>query len=196
MKRFKTVDAYMKSLKQWEPEITRLREILLTTDLEETTKWGAPCYTHKDKHVVGIGGFKSYFGLWFFQGALLEDKHKLLVNAQEGRTKAMRQWRMKSSKDIKSRTIKSYVSEAIKLVDAGKQIKPDRAKPVVVPPQLENAFKKHKKAHANFKGFTIGKQREYAEYIASAKRAETKSKRIEKILPMIVEGVGLNDKYK
>lgn len=196
MNRFKTVDQYINRLELWKPEITRLREILIATGLQETIKWGAPCYTHQGKNVVGVGGFKSYFGLWFFQGALLSDKHKLLINAQEGRTKALRQWRMQTMKEIQPAKIRAYVGEAVKLVEAGKAIKPNRAKPVVIPAELEQAFKRNKRAHAMFKDFTIGKQREYTEYIAEAKQQATKSKRLEKILPMILDGVGLNDRYK
>ena len=196
MKRYKTVDAYIAGADDWHEELTKLREILQSTDLEETVKWGAPAYTHNGKNVVGIGSFKSYFGLWFHQGALLSDKKKVLINAQEGKTKALRQWRMHSKKDIQARTIKSYVKEAIAIADSGREIKPDRKKPVVVPVELKKALAKNKKAGAGFKGITPGKQREYADYISDAKRPETKQKRLEKILPMIQEGMGLHDKYR
>ena len=180
MKRFKTVDEFMKSIDHWKPEITRLRQILLTTSLEETTKWGSPCYTHKGKNVVGIGGFKSYFGLWFFQGALLPDKQNLLVNAQEGRTKAMRQWRMQTMKEIKPTISNLMWPIRSNLLMPARKLKPNRAKPVVVPAELEKAFKKHKRAHTIFKEFTIGKQRDFAEYVSDAKQQATKSKRIDK----------------
>ena len=68
MKKYKSVDHFMESLEQWQPEIIRLREIMVSTDLEETLKWSFPCYVYNGKNVAGIGGFKSYFGLWFFQG--------------------------------------------------------------------------------------------------------------------------------
>lgn len=196
MKRFTTVDDYIASAERWQSELIRLREILLSTPLVETVKWGGPCYTHNDKMVVGLGAFKSYVGLWFFQGALLADKDKVLINAQEGRTKALRQWRFASMKGIKAQKIKSYVKEAIQLQEQGKQIKADRSKPVVVPPELKKCLAKNKRAQAAFKELTKGKQREYADYIADAKRAETKAKRIEKVLPMIESGIGLNDKYR
>ena len=83
MKGAKTVDEYIDKAEQWQPELTRLREILNSTGLEETVKWGAPCYTHDGKNVVGIAGFKNYFGLWFHQGALLADAEGVLINAQE-----------------------------------------------------------------------------------------------------------------
>ena len=174
----------------------QLREILRSTELKEEVKWGGPCYTHAGKNVVGIGAFNSYFGLWFHQGALLADKKAVLINAQEGKTKALRQWRMHSASDIKPSIMKSYVKEAIRLVDEGKAIRPDRAKPVVVTPELQNAMQKTKGAIAAFRELRPGLQREYADFVANAKREDTRSRRIEKVLPMIVAGIGLNDKYR
>lgn len=196
MKRAKTVDGYIRDADQWQSELRTLRGILNETGLVEEIKWGAPCYTHKGKNVIGLAAFKQWFCLWFHQGALLEDKDKVLVNAQEGKTKALRQWRMNSARDIKPRFIKRYAKEAMALVDAGKEIKADRSKPVDVPDELSKAMRRHKGATAGFRGLTKGKQREYAEHIASAKRDETKQKRIEKVLPMIAAGKGLNDKYR
>ena len=196
MKRYKTVDDYIAGAEHWQAELVRLREILLATELSETVKWGAPCYTFADKNVVGMGAFKSYCGLWFYQGALLSDPEKVLLNAQEGKTKALRQWRFESKRQIKVRQIKAYVAEAIQLQQQGKEIKPVRAKTLDLPPQLKSALAANKKYKAAFESLTPGKQREYAQYIIEAKRDETKTKRLEKIIPMIVAGVGLNDRYR
>ena len=196
MKRASSVDEYITDAVAWQGELIRLREILLSTELEEDLKWGGPCYTYGGKNVVGMAGFKSYFGLWFHQGALLKDQKKFLINAQEGRTKALRQWRMQTTKDIKPAIIKSYVKEAIKLAREGKQIGPARKKPIVVPTVLKKAFQKNRSAGSQFKNMRPGLRREYADYITDAKRDDTKLRRIEKILPMISNGVGLNDKYR
>ena len=196
MKGAKTVDEYIDKAEQWQPELTRLREILNSTGLEETVKWGAPCYTHDGKNVVGIAGFKNYFGLWFHQGALLADAEGVLINAQEGRTKALRQWRFESKKDIKVRTIKAYVKESIEQISAGKSIGADRNKPLTIPPLLKQALTKNKTAKKAFDELTKGKRREYADYISEAKRDETKEKRLAKILPMIEAGKGLHDRYR
>jgi uncharacterized protein YdeI (YjbR/CyaY-like superfamily) len=196
MKRHKTVDDYVASREIWQCEIKRLREILLSTDLAEEVKWGGPCYACDGQNLVGIGGFKSYFGLWFHQGALLQDKNKVLINAQEGTTKALRQWRMQSAKDIKPATIKAYAKEAIELTKAGKKIGPQKKKPIVVPPELKKAFAKNDKAKKAYAALRPGLQREYTDHVASAKREETKQKRIENILPMISTGKGLHDKYR
>ena len=196
MKRYKTVDDYVASREIWQDEIKRLREILLSTDLTEEVKWGGPCFTFDGQNVVGIGGFKSYFGLWFHQGVLLKDKNKVLINAQEGTTKALRQWRMQSAKDIKPVAIKAYVKEAISLVKAGKKIGPQKKKPLVVPAELKKALARNARARKGFDDLRLGLQREYTDHVASAKREETKQKRIEKILPMLAAGKGLHDKYR
>lgn len=196
MKRSKTVEGYIRDADQWQDELRKLRTILNETGLVEEIKWGAPCYTHKGKNVIGLAAFKQWFCLWFHQGALLEDKNNVLMNAQEGKTKALRQWRMTSASQIKPRIVKGYAKEAMLLVDSGKEIKADRSKPVEMPDELSKAMRRYKGATAGFRDLTTGKQREYAEYIASAKRDETKQKRIEKVLPMIAAGKGLNDKYR
>ena len=196
MKRYKSVDDYVENNAHWHEELVRLRDVLRTTPLTEEVKWGAPCYTYEGQNVVGIGGFKSYFGLWFHQGALLADEKNVLINAQEGTTRALRQWRMQSAKEIKSTVIKAYVRESIGLVEAGQKIGPERRKPVSVPPELLKAIAGNAKAKKAFAELTPGKQREYAEHIAGAKRDATKASRIAKILPMIAAGKGLNDKYR
>ncbi len=118
------------------------------------------------------------------------------MNAQEGRTKALRQWRMQTAKEIRPAIIKSYVKEAINLAREGRQIAPSRGKPVIVPPELKKALRADKSASEKFRNLRLGLHREYAEYIIDAKRDDTKLRRIEKILPMLRNGVGLHDKYR
>lgn len=173
-----------------------MREVLNSTALEETVKWGAPCYTIDGKIVVGMAAFKSHFALWFHQGVLLSDPHGVLVNAQEGRTKALRQWRFAAKAEIKVRAIKAYVKEAIELERSGQRASVDRNKPLSVPPQLAALLAERRDAKKAFENLTQGKRREYAEYISDAKREETKQKRLLKVLPMILDGKGLNDKYR
>ena len=196
MQSFKTVDEFISQAKQWKEELMQLREILRETELTEGIKWGAPIYTYKGKNVVGMAGFKSYVGLWFHQGVLLKDPKKKLINAQEGVTKALRQWRMASGKEIDARAIKAYVKEAIGHVEDGKEIKPLPRKKTAIPKELAAALKKNPAAGKAFKLLAPFKQREYSEYIAEAARPETKEKRIGKILPLVQKGMGLNDKYR
>lgn len=173
-----------------------LRSIMLHSGLEETVKWGAPCYTLRGKNVLGLGAFKSYCGVWFYQGALLKDPKKVLVSAQKGKTKALRQWRFQAVEDIDEKLVAEYVAEAVENQRQGREIKADRRKPVTLPPELTGALKTDVEAATAFEKLTKGKQREYAEYISEAKRDETKQKRIEKILPMIRAKQGLHDRYR
>ena len=196
MHRAKSVDEYIKSHPERATALKKLRKILKSTELKETVKWGGPCYTVDGKNVVGLGAFQSYVGLWFHQGVFLSDPDKVLINAQEGTTRALRQWRFASATAIVSGKVKAYLREAIENQKQGKAIKADRSKPVVIPPELKAALGKKAKAKKAFAALTRGRQREYAEHIASAKRAETKTLRLAKILPMIAGGGGLHDKYR
>jgi uncharacterized protein YdeI (YjbR/CyaY-like superfamily) len=196
MKRFKSADEYFDATANWRPELTKLRRVLLSSSLQETVKWGAPVYTSDGKNIVGIAAFKQWVALWFFQGALLKDPYKLLMNAQEEKTQAMRQWRITDSKQIKVTQLEQYIAEAIQLSRSGISIKPRRDNPLIIPDELKNALTNNKKAGKVFEGMSKSCQREYAEYVAEAKKPETKLRRLEKILPMIESGGGLNDKYR
>ncbi len=192
----KTVDDYIAQADRWRDEIARLRAILLDVGLDETVKWGSPCYTRDGRNVVGIGAFRSYFGLWFFQGALLADPAKRLVNAQPGKTRAMRQWRMQSAADIRPRLVRQYASEAAELAARGREIRPRRRPAASLPPELEAALGADNAARTAFDKLTPGRRREFAEFIAGAKRAETRERRVARALPLIREGRGLNDRYR
>lgn len=192
----KTVDEYIRNAGLWRAEIRELRKILRSAGLTETMKWGAPCYCHDGSNVVGIGAFKSYFGLWFFQGALLEDGAGVLVNAQEGKTRALRQWRMQSRKDIRATLIKRYVREAMQLAMHSTRVDRQAKRALRIPPELAGALARNKSIAARFAALTPGRRREYAEYVGEAKRATTRARRVEKILPMIGKGKGLNDRYR
>lgn len=192
----KTADEYFANAARWSSELRRLRELCLNCGLREEIKWGAPCYSRNGRNVAGIAAFKSYFGLWFFQGALLTDDANVLVNAQEGKTRALRQWRMTSAKDIKVTVIRRYLRAAAKLADESIEVKPVRNAPLQIPTALQEALNKNAKAKKSFAALRLGLQREYAEFVASAKRQETVTRRLQKVLPMIEKGVGMNDPYR
>ena len=196
MKRPASAQKYCEEHELFSAELIKLRKIVNSMGMEECIKWYMPVYVSGGKNIVGLFASKDYFGLWFYQGALLQDKAKVLVNAQEGKTKALRQWRLKDKKDIKVRLIKQYIVEAMGLAERGLEIKPNRNKPILVPVVLKQALGKNKKLKSNFEKLTKSRRREYAEYISEAKREETKLRRIEKIIPMILDSIGLNDKYR
>ncbi len=194
----KSVQEYIANSGAWEEALILLREIVIDDELEETIKWGAPAYLCKGKNIIGLAAFKAYVGLWFHHGALLTDPNQKLMNAQEGKTKALRQWRFQSIDEIESDAsiIRAYVKEAIANQKAGKVVKSAPRKPAVIPPELKAALAADKKLEQSFRAFTPGKRREFAEYISEAKRPATKEKRLEKIIPMILRGEGLGDKYR
>lgn len=195
MKKTHSVEDYIKKNNHFNEALTILRHIINTTELEETVKWSAPVYTLNNKNVIGLGAFKSHFGIWFFNGVFLKDEYNLLINAQEEKTKALRQMRFKSVNEIDKNIVLAYVKEAIENQKLGKEIKPDRSKKeTIIPQELKAVLVNNLKT--SFENLSSYKQREYCEYISSAKRESTKQNRLNKIKPMILQGIGLNDKYK
>ena len=196
MKRYDTVDAFVAAQGQSKEAIELLRDIALESGMEETVKWGGPVYTVKGKNVVGLGAFESYVGIWFFQGALLKDEKKMLVSGTDGVTQALRQLRFDSIDDIDRDLVKTYIMEAIDNQMAGKEVKLVKKKEMTIPPKLATALAADQKLKENFEAFTPYKQREFAEHIGGAKREETQDKRLAASLPLIMDGVGLHDKYR
>lgn len=196
MKKVYSVDEYIESNEHYGEALTILRNLINSTELKEAIKWSAPVYDLNGKNVVGLGAFKNHFGIWFFNGVYLKDENKYLVNAQE-KTKALRQMRFSSINDINKDVVLAYLKEAIENQRQGLEIKPERTKKeVVIPIELENALKANSKLKAVFKTFSPSKQREYCNHIATAKREATKQSRLQKILPLLLIGAGLHDKYK
>jgi len=196
MRRYKTVDEYILNAGAGKEILMVLRDILKSTKLDETIKWGSPVYTYNEKNVIGLAAFKSYCGIWFFQGALLKDRAKVLFNAQEDRTKAQRQWRFTSVDEIDDKLLIQYVNETIQNEKQNKRMVADRDKPLIIPPELQDALSKDKQLNTAFNAFTKGRQREFADYISEAKQEKTRQARLEKVIPLIINNVGLNDKYR
>ncbi|MDD7887492.1 YdeI family protein [Flavivirga sp. 57AJ16] len=197
MKKINSVEEYIEEHAHFSEALVLLRDIINRTECVETIKWNAPVYTINNKNVLGLGAFKNHFGIWFFNGVFLKDKHNILVNAQENKTKALRQMRFESVSEIDENIILDYIKEAIENQKLGKEIKPDRnKKETVIPKELNDLLAKNKGLKNSFESLSPYKQREYCEYIDSAKRETTKQTRLEKITPMILQNIGLNDKYK
>lgn len=180
---------------KWEEELLLLKTIIDKTELTETIKWGGPVYIYNKKNVVGVGGFKDYFTIWFFNGVFLKDTKKKLVNAQEDKTKSLRQWRFTSKDEVNEKEILEYIHEAIENEKQGKIIKPSK-KETIVSELLEKEMDQNPALAAAFQKFSPYKQYEFLEYIETAKQEKTKISRIEKVIPMILANVGLNDKYR
>ena len=180
---------------QWPEELDLLKSIINKTGLTETVKWGGPAYTYNGKNVLGIGGFNDYFTIWFFKGVFLKDESEVLVNAQEGVTKSLRQWRFASKEEVDEKLVLKYINEAIEIEKAGLAIKPEK-KDLVIPERLQAELNASTELAEAFAKFSPYKQKEFAESIATAKQEKTILARLEKIKPLILEGRGLNDKYR
>ena len=182
----------------WAEELTLIASIFDETELEGTIKWSAPVYTLNGKNVAGLGAFKNHYGIWFFNGVFLSDPENLLINAQEDKTKALRQMRFSKGDIVNNDLIKAYLLEAIENEKLGKKITPVRGKlkSVAIPDQLATVLYEDSELNRCFNELSPFKQKEFSEYIASAKREVTKLSRLDKIKPMILSGIGLNDKYR
>ena len=190
------INNYIQKNSHWKKELTSLRSIFQKTELKEEVKWGIPAYTINGNLVAGLGAFKNHYAIWFHQGVFLKDIQKQLVNVQEGKTKAMRQWKFSAGDPLDSKLVLAYILEAIENAKAGKKVKPQRKKELVIPTLLHEAFNNNELLSSQFNKLSPGKQREYAEHISSAKRDITQISRLDKCIPLILEGKGLYDKYK
>ena len=188
------IDQYLQKAKTWQAEMTLLRSILLDCKLEESIKWGQPCYTINNKNIVMIAPFKAHCDLAFFNGATLKDDKGLLVKAGVN-TQSARQMRFTSADEIiklKS-VIKSYVKEAIENEKQGlKLIATEKAEPILVE-ELDAIFKKNGTFKKAFTALTPGRQRAYLIHFSGAKQSATRIARIEKYVDAILAGRGIND---
>jgi uncharacterized protein YdeI (YjbR/CyaY-like superfamily) len=175
---------------RWEAEIAEMRRVLAGFAMKEECKWGKPTYTVDGKNIVILQGFKEYFGLGFFQGALLKDPKKVLV--QLGQVQAGRVMKFTSVKEITSKaaTIKAYVKEAIAVEKAGLRMERKQTADFPVPEELAERFKADPRFKRAFDALTPGRQRSYLFYFGAAKQSATRRARIEKAVAAIFEGRG------
>jgi uncharacterized protein YdeI (YjbR/CyaY-like superfamily) len=180
----------------WSEELRQIAEIIGKAPLVKEIKWGAEVFTWNGKNVVSYGGFKNHFAIWFYNGVFLSDKYNVLVAASDGKTKSLRQWRFTSASDIDEVKIAEYLLEAIEIEKQGLKIAPEKSAEFTLSPFLAEAFSNDPDFKSAFEKLTPGRQKEYSKYVDEPKQEATKKARIEKILPQILEGKGLYDKYK
>ncbi|MER3376385.1 MAG: YdeI/OmpD-associated family protein [Allomuricauda sp.] len=196
MEKQEKLENYYQKEHTFKESIAHLREIALKTEAEEDFKWGIPVYTLNGKNVFGICTFKQHFAIWFFNGMFLKDPKKVLENAQEGKTKGMRHWKFQSLDEVEAKTVLAYMNEALENQKKGLEVKAEKTTKVAIPELLQSKLAMNATLQAAFEKFTPYKQKEFCEYIAEAKQEATKLRRLEKILPLIEKGVGLNDGYR
>ena len=188
------VDFYFTKAKKWQEEIEQLRLIALDCGLEEELKWGCPCYTLGKSNIVLIHVFKEYCAYLFFKGALLSDPHNILIQQTEN-VQGARQIRFTNFGEIvdSASILKAYIHEAIEVEKAGLKVPLKKTAEFTVPEEFKKKLNKTPALKNAFKALTPGRQRAYILYFSAAKQSKTRESRIEKCMPQILHGKGLND---
>ncbi|MGG0815823.1 YdeI/OmpD-associated family protein [Paenibacillus alvei] len=187
------VDAFLGKAKKWKEEMAKLRMICLDCQLSEELKWGKPCYMSQGSNIVIIQGFKEFCALMFFKGALLKDPNGILSNIGEN-TQAGRQIRFSNVREIAEMEtiIKSYIYEAVEVEKSG--LKVEMKKEINIPEEFQIKLDENPALKAAFDALTPGRQRAYAMFFSAPKQSKTRESRIEKCMPDILAGKGLNDR--
>lgn len=188
------VDFYFTKATTWQKEVKQLRTIILDCGLTEELKWGVPCYMYQKSNIVLIHVFKEYCAMLFFKGALLQDTKGLLIQ-QTKNVQAARQIRFTNVKEIKQQEdlLKAYIYEAIEVEKAGVEVKMKKTKEYAIPEEFKNKLDKNASLRKAFNALTPGRQRGYLLYFSSAKLSKTREARVEKSIPQILKGKGLDD---
>jgi uncharacterized protein YdeI (YjbR/CyaY-like superfamily) len=188
------VDAYIARAGTWKDESAELRRIVLDCDLTEELKWGCPCYTFEKKNVVLIHGFKEYCALLFMKGALLKDQEGVLIQQTEN-VQAGRQIRFTSLQEIlrMENMLKAYIHEAVEVEKAGIKVDFKNTREFSVPEELQTRLDENPELKTAFNALTPGRQRAYILHFSAAKQSKTREARVEKFIPQILKGKGLDD---
>ncbi len=188
------VDEFLTKAKKWKKEYETLRKIVLDCELTEDFKWMNPCYTFEKKNIVLMHGFKEYCALLFPKGALLRDSHGVLIQQTEN-VQGARQVRFTNVQEIveKEAILKAYIYEAIEVEKAGLKVKVKKSEELIIPEELQHKFDEIPALKTAFTTLTPGRQRAYILYFSTAKQSKTRESRVEKCIPNILNGKGLND---
>lgn len=187
-------DFYFDQAGQWQPALAQLRRLVLACGLTEEVKWGVPCYTFQESNIVLLHTFKDYCALLFFKGALLPDADGLLVQ-QTQNTQATRQVRFTAVQQIAEwePTVKAYLYEAIEVERLGVPVRFKETAEFSVAKEFQHKLDEMPTLKTAFYALTPGRQRAYLLYFSAPKQAKTRASRVEKYLPQILGGKGLND---
>ena len=179
---------------KWQDAYQELRDIVLSLDLTEELKWGCPCYTYDKNNVVLIHGFKDYCALLFMKGAIMKDRKNILVQQTEN-VQSARQIRFTNLNEIvkQKSVIKSYIKNAIEVEKSGVKIEMKKTTEYKIPDEFQTALNEMTELKTAFYKLTPGRQRGYLLHFSSAKQSKTRNERIEKYIPKILDGKGLDD---
>jgi uncharacterized protein YdeI (YjbR/CyaY-like superfamily) len=188
------VDWYFTKAKQWKEESEKLRAINLDCGLTEELRWGKPCYTFQKSNVVLIHGFKGYCALLFMKGALLKDPKGILIQQTEN-VQAARQIRFTNLREIieMEPILKAYIKDAIEVEKAGLKVNYKKTSEFKIPEEFQNKLDESSALKKAFAALTPGRQKGYLLYFSGAKQSKTRESRVEKCMPQILKGKGLDD---
>ena len=197
MKKSKTnpkVDWYFKKPRKWKEEINILRDVILSSGLNEELKWGCPCYMLEDKNIVLIHVFKEYCAVLFFKGALLKDQENILIqqtkNVQSGRQ--MRFISLVEVKELKP-VLKAYINDAIIAEKSGLKVEFKKTAEYDMPEEFQIRLDEDAALKKAFNELTPGRQRGYLLFFSAAKQSKTREARVEKYIKHILNGKGMDD---
>jgi len=188
------VDFYFQKAKKWQEEVEKLRMIVLDCGLDEELKWGCPCYTIDKRNIVLIHIFKEYCALLFFKGSLLNNHHGALIQQTEN-VQAARQMRFINIREIidLEPIIKSTIHEAIDVEKAGLKVELKKPAEFKIADEFKVKLDSIAALNAAFKALSPGRQRAYYLYFSAPKQSKTRESRVEKCMPQIMNGKGLDD---
>ncbi|MFP3919443.1 YdeI/OmpD-associated family protein [Lysinibacillus telephonicus] len=188
------VDEFLSKATKWKDEYEKLRNIVLDCELTEEFKWMHPCYTFKNKNIVLIHGFKEYCALLFHKGALLQDTHGILIQQTEN-VQAARQIRFTNVQEIVELEpiLKSYIYKAIEVEKAGLDVNYKKDTEYIIPEEFQIRLDENPALKIAFEALTPGRQRAYIFHFSQPKQSKTRASRVEKCIPKILNGKGLND---
>jgi len=187
------IDAFLDQAERWQGEMAKLREILLGCGLEEGLKWGKPCYMHEGRNIAIIQPFREICALMFFKGALLTDARGLLRRPGEN-SRSARRLEFTGEAGIGTTVVRSYVKQAIDVEKAGLAVDLAQRREPELPAELTRIMKRDEDLAKAFRALSPGRRRGYVLHFAAAKRPETRVARIERCIPRILSGKGLNDR--
>jgi uncharacterized protein YdeI (YjbR/CyaY-like superfamily) len=188
------VDWFFEKDTKWQAAYEKLRTVILHCGLTEELKWGCPCYTFNNSNIVLIHGFKDYCALLFFKGALLNDANGILIQ-QTKNVQSARQVRFTNIREIvkQQKILKAYIYEAIEVERAGLKVKLKKTSDFKVPDEFQAKLDKNSALRKTFESLTPGRQRAYIFYFSQPKLSKTREARVEKYIPQILKGKGLDD---
>jgi uncharacterized protein YdeI (YjbR/CyaY-like superfamily) len=192
-KRNPKVEAFVDRAKRWRGEMRKLRSILLDCGLDEDLKWGKPCFSFDGRNLAIIQPFKEHCALMFFKGALLKDTHGLL-RSQGKNTQSARRLEFTSESQVTKAALKSYVNQAIAVEKAGLRVNFKAKHELELPEELTQVLASDRGLAKAFNALTPGRRRGYVLHFTAAKQSQTRSARIQKCIPKIRAGVGINDR--